>query len=758
MTTRLTDAEKIRKIPWQIAGGTLNSIFCVLTVFGPVFVLFLDELGLPKAKIGVILSFAPFSGIIALFISSRVARTGYKKVFLTFFGLRKFVVALILFTPLILQHFGANYAFFWVAGIMGMFSLCRAIAETAVFPWTQEVIPNSIRGKVSAISFTVSNIFNIISTAVAGYVIGHGAGLDRFMILMAIGIGIGMLSVVTRFFVPGGAPDPGAERDTGNVQAFLDTLRDGNFRVFLIAIALMSFAVTPLFSFAPLFLKEQIGIPTGNVIYLQIAASAGGLLSSYLWGWAADRYGNKPIMLLGLGMLAMLPVFLWLIPRHPLFGLPAGLIAAILVTGYQGVAGTGWFMGYFNYLFVSAVPEEKKSSYMPVFYAWSGIMNGSAPLLAGNLLDISKDLSESAAWFPADPYVPLFLFSFVLILTAGTILSKARSDGAIRVSQFLGMFFTGNPFMALSGMVRYRFPPHERSRISTTQKMGDARNPLNINELLEALEDPGFNVRYEAIISLARMRPSKSVVDALVKVLEQAEPDLRIAAAWALGKLGDQRAIPALRETLNSVYPLVRARSARALASLNDRGSIPQFLERLGTEEHESIRIAYGSALGTLKEESAVGPLLGFLDNTEEDGIRAEVALALARIIGQEAEYIKLWRSIRGDTGTAATKAVMNLRKFFPDADNVSACADTYAQGEISTADGMLGMMIADMPQTDYTESCDRILSHAAARLMPDSGDMQEKRRGRDEYFLLAVHAVEHGARQEDVASVACAV
>ena len=41
---------------WLIAQGVINSVFCRLTVFGPLFVLFLNELGLSKSRTGAALS------------------------------------------------------------------------------------------------------------------------------------------------------------------------------------------------------------------------------------------------------------------------------------------------------------------------------------------------------------------------------------------------------------------------------------------------------------------------------------------------------------------------------------------------------------------------------------------------------------------------------------------------------------------------------------------------------------------------------
>ena len=65
----LTDEQKIRRLPWFYGHNVCNSIFCQLTFFGPVFVLFLSELGLPKVQIGFLLSLLPFCGLLALFIA-----------------------------------------------------------------------------------------------------------------------------------------------------------------------------------------------------------------------------------------------------------------------------------------------------------------------------------------------------------------------------------------------------------------------------------------------------------------------------------------------------------------------------------------------------------------------------------------------------------------------------------------------------------------------------------------------------------------
>src|SRR5690606_36069560 len=94
----------------------------------------------------------------------------------------------------------------------------------------------------------------------------------------------------------------------------------------------------PLLSFLPLFMRERVGLPESYVILLANGNLAGSLLAGYLWGWASDRYGSKPVMLSGLSIRLMLPILWFLLPRHSECSLPAALGIAAL----QGIGDVGW--------------------------------------------------------------------------------------------------------------------------------------------------------------------------------------------------------------------------------------------------------------------------------------------------------------------------------------------------------------------------------------------------------------------------------
>ena len=98
--------EKLRGMPWSIATFVSNTFFVQFTFFGSVFPLFLAELGLSKGQMGFLFSLMPFLGLIAPFIAPWTAQFGYKRTYLTFFGIRKLFTVFLLLTPWVQSSYG----------------------------------------------------------------------------------------------------------------------------------------------------------------------------------------------------------------------------------------------------------------------------------------------------------------------------------------------------------------------------------------------------------------------------------------------------------------------------------------------------------------------------------------------------------------------------------------------------------------------------------------------------------------------------
>ena len=148
-----------------------------------------------------------------------------------------------------------------------------------------------------------------------------------------------------------------------------------------------------------------------------------------------------------------------------------------------------------------------------------------------------------------------------------------------------------------------------------------------------------------AVIDIGRydwLNPATTdqVIPVLSKALKDSEPDIRLAAATALGDMGSRdhsparAAIPDLIPLLDDAVVSVRFRAAIALAKLEPHAgkAIPVLTEGLRNED-PFIRSDSAWAMGLMGEEAneAVPPLLLLLKDAD-DRVQLSAAQALARI------------------------------------------------------------------------------------------------------------------------------
>lgn len=741
-STELTTAEKLDKLPWSIASNGMMNIFWQLFFSGAVFTLFLDALGLNKSQIGFLLSLLPYTGLLALFVAPLIAHVGYKRVYVTADAVRTTMAGFLIFAPWVAANFGLTVALSYITIVVTLFSVARTIMNTAYYPWVQEYVPNLIQGKYSATNSLVTALVGFLAVTTAGFIIDLFTGLNGFMILMGIGLLFGFGSVWAAAHVPGGGPNLSV---TGMGTALQDTLaafRDKRLVFFLSGLGLITLASTPLISFVPLFMQEKVGLSSGNVVLVQTGMLLGGLVSTYLWGWAADRYGSRPVMLSGICLHILLPLFWMLMPRST----PLSLYIGLGISFLHGITDMGWVIGSTRLLYVSIVPAERRSEYMALYYACAGVFGGTSQLLAGLMVQASSGLSGQFLIFTLDAYTLLFTVTIILAIISLLFLRRVRTDSEVTVEEFAGLFLHGNPFQAMTSLVGYHFARDESALVAITERLGQTRSPLNVEELLQVLADPRFNVRFEAIISIARTRPHPRLTQALIDVFNGTELALSNIAAWALGRSGDKTAIPALRAGLDSDFYSVRASSARALGRLGDTSISPLLRERLPHETDKGLQMAYASALGNLVATEAVVELLMVLAITQNEGARRELALSLARLGGDEGHFIQLMREAGTDIGTTTSRTVSVFKKKVNKTGKtdphllalLESAADALARNNLPVGAAHLAQVIALLPAEAYEPHSLTILQESAKHLEPFTAEQTE-------YLLLVLHTLEVG-------------
>jgi NNP family nitrate/nitrite transporter-like MFS transporter len=718
----VTNIEKIRGLPWSIAFNAGNAIYIQLTFFGSVMVLFLSELNFNKTEIGSTLSLLYLTGIFAVFIAPYTARLGYKRTFLTFMTARAVITAFLLLTPFVLSKFGQDVVLWYVVLISGLFALSRTIALTGWMPWAQEYIPNSLRGKFSALSNIFTNLSGFLAVLAAGWALQENSSLNTYMVLFAVGLFFAATSIWAATNIPGGAPRPEAKQKA-RFSSIRPVFRDRGYLLFLLGVGLVTLGVGPLGSFLPLYLRDKVGLSTGSAVYIQAASILGGILAGYIWGWAADRYGSKPIMLWGLLIRAMTPLFWFIMPRAHILS----LILSLIISFVNGAAAIGWTIGSSRLLYNSVVPIEQSSNYMSLWNTWGGITWGLSQVAGGWILDAAGGISGQIWVFPVDSYTALFAIALALPFISSIVLNRIQAEKSISIGQFASLFLHGNPLMAFNSLLRFQLARDERTTVTVTERLGQSKSPLTVEELLEALADPRFNVRFEAIISIARRDPDPRLTQALCKVLEYGEPALGVVAAWALGRIGDEKALKTLRATLTAPYRSIQAHSARSLGTLQDAGVAPLLMDRLANETDIGLKIAFTSALGKLKAVNAIPYILPLLKRTDDQFLRNEIALALARIIDNEHRFIQILRNVRADPGTAAAQILTDSEKSLVNllskesATVLEHCTKTFAREEIKAGITQLVGFINLIPLDAFPPAHRQILENCISNLKVSS-------------------------------------
>jgi NNP family nitrate/nitrite transporter-like MFS transporter len=734
----VTNLEKMRGLPWVVVMSTANSIFAVLTLFGSAAVLFLNQLQFSNTQIGLTLGVLYITGVFSVFLIRFASRVGYKRIFQIFMSARAVVVVLLLFAPTIWEEFGQEAVFLYVLCIVGLFALFRTIALTGWRPWAREYVPDAVRGKFTAISNIGTSLAGFLTVLAAGWVIGDGGELKNFMYLFAASVLFAGISVAASRRVPGGAIVP-AEKGSRNIKEIFATLKDNAFLLYLIGTGLITLGTEPMTAFTPLYLSEEVGLSDGNTIYIQAAAMLGGILTSYLWGWAADRYGSKPVMMWGVFFLSAVPLLWFAIPRQHTLSLEL----AVGISLFSGVARYGFRIGMSRMLFVNIVPEMKSGDYMAVFTTWDGITWALSQVTGGWILDTAQGVSGQLWIFTVDSYVILFLLAFLVPLLSAWLMNRIKASSEVSTGKFAAMFFHGNPIMAFSSMIRFQLAEDERSIVGVTEQLGQSRSPLTVEELLEALADPRFNVRFEAIISIARTEPDSRLTHALCTMLERGEPALSVIAAWALGRIGDQSAIFVLRDGLKAPYRSVQAYSARALGTLQDLEVKPELLARIKDERDSGLKMAYTSALSKMGAVEAIPEMLALLADTDDQFLRMEIALALGRLMSDEGDFVRLLRSVRQDPGMAASQLLIEVERKIDSSFGgevhvkLEECIYAFARNELDSGVERLVELTLALDDGRFSDPVSQVLVGCAENLKSGGID-------RPDFLVLLLHTLNH--------------
>lgn len=147
---------------------------------------------------------------------------------------------------------------------------------------------------------------------------------------------------------------------------------------------------------------------------------------------------------------------------------------------------------------------------------------------------------------------------------------------------------------------------------------------------IDALNKQGQDALEELIATMADVNFDDDAADwvkakAFIRALDAGVPELRMAAANALGELDQSDAVPKLVEGFEDEDPRVRARTARAAGEIGDPRAT-QGLRRVLSDPVAGVRREAAEALGRVGNREALQALLAMYDDTSERVRRVAVS------------------------------------------------------------------------------------------------------------------------------------
>ena len=138
------------------------------------------------------------------------------------------------------------------------------------------------------------------------------------------------------------------------------------------------------------------------------------------------------------------------------------------------------------------------------------------------------------------------------------------------------------------------------------------------------------------------------------------DPTVRSAAVGALGRSGNEKAVPGLTKILTEdVDPQVRTEAATALGKVRSFEAVGSLIEQLRQDQVNEVKAACARSLGGYPYGGVVGALVAAMLN-DDFSIVYEAQQSLEKLTGESFQSSRAWQNWLQDKGDPFEATVVN--------------------------------------------------------------------------------------------------
>lgn len=305
-----------------------------------------------------------------------------------------------------------------------------AVYDLALVAWMAEIVPLRLRGDFFGRRNRAVAAVGLMATAGAAVVIdtlsGRGRGtVALFAIVFAAGAVAGLVGLRVLARAPAGPAHPLVAPPAPLRVWIRQALADRSFYRLARFGLIWGFAVNFASPFFAVYQIRVLALPLTAVTIFKAITTLGMMASSWYWGRLADHFGTKPVVRLGVYLIAVTPL-LWL------FVMPGRLWPLVPIQIMSGVAFAA-YEGSINNLVLKLAPPALRPRFLAVFGAAYGTGSVVAPLAGGTMLWWLEQLPLDAP----QAFFVLFAVGALLRLLAAGQIRGVHEPGGVSVGHMI---------------------------------------------------------------------------------------------------------------------------------------------------------------------------------------------------------------------------------------------------------------------------------------------------------------------------------
>ncbi len=615
--------------------GTVWGIACSPQAIFNVF--FQNQLGASASTLGALVGLLQLSGLFQLVSIFVYGVSSRKKPFFIAAHLIHRVLTLFIAAAAFVAAANGNRSWGIKAIIIAIpisWAFMNA-SSSGWWSWVADLFPEKIRGSFFLKRSAITNVVNVVWFFLASMLLDVFDGPSSFYVygfIFIVGAVAGIIDIVLNIFIP----EPvSADRPVFTAADALLPLKDRNFIGFSVATGIAIFSINLIVPFQAPFVVDptRVGAPNTWLGIMFVISQLTWVLTAPFWGTVMDKWGRKPVVILGCFFSLSWIGYFFLTPRSFTYLLP-------LISIAYGLLAPAFFEGI-NQMMLSLTPTKNRIAFVAWYMTIAGVVSAGGSLAGGAIFDALSGFSLKWGPFRFLNFHVVQLLAILMVLLSAWILSRVR-EGKERPIAFVAGRVV-NPLIlrtyAYMEDIAGSYDPDraEQALRAIESETGD----LALDEITARLDDPYPEIQEEAARALGRIG-SPLTVDSLVARLEDPSSSIRIAAARALGKIRDRRAVEPLARTLREGgSEELQDACVQALGNIGGERAVEEVLNAYRTSPSDRVRAGASDSASRLGLFEAAWEIYPRLYETGNPSLRHQYAIAFGNLMGSPGEFYR---------------------------------------------------------------------------------------------------------------------